>query len=72
MESTSVHYHEDRQGKLHKCFHVCRNLFTSWQFWVGTVFVNIVNNVIWFPFEHSLWDNVGFLHAFARMVGVHG
>lgn len=41
------HFHTDNRGYIHRCFHSCRNLLTSWQFWLGTF--------LSFPIEHYIW-----------------
>lgn len=44
------HYHKDKQGVLHDCWHNCKSLLTDWKFWVGMTFG--------FPFEHFLYEKV--------------
>jgi hypothetical protein len=46
----NYHTHKDEQGKLHKCYHRCKNALFSWQLWLGMT--------ISFPFEHALYENV--------------
>jgi hypothetical protein len=67
MTENAIHFHQDEAGLFHRCYHKCKSALTSWQFWLGSV----VSQFIWFPFEHSLWDNVGVLHEFAKIMGVH-
>ena len=44
------HYHKDNDGILHRCYHSCRTVVSSWQFWLGMT--------LGFPFEHYLWEKV--------------
>ena len=44
------HSHVDSRGYLHQCYHMCRNLLTQWQFWLGLT--------MGFPLEHLLWEKV--------------
>lgn len=64
----SGHNHTDEQGKLVKCYHVCKNgairfkdLMLSWEFWLATSLT--------FPIEHLIW-RFGPLKYVANWVGI--
>ncbi len=44
------HFHTSESGILHRCFHNCRNVLTSWQLWLGMT--------IRFPFEHYIYTKI--------------
>jgi hypothetical protein len=44
------HIHVDEHGILHRCYHKCRGVVTSFGFWVGLT--------LGFPVEHYLWEKV--------------
>lgn len=51
LSTTSApHYHVDKQGALHKCYHQCRRAVSDWGFWLGLT--------VGFPIEHFLYEKV--------------
>jgi len=44
------HFHKTKNGVLIECYHKCRQLLLSWQFWLGTT--------LGFPLEHLIWEKV--------------
>lgn len=44
------HEHVDSKGFIHKCYHKCKNVILTWQFWLGIT--------LSFPLEHALYDYV--------------
>ena len=52
------HYHVSETGKLVRCYHACKSLLTSIEFWVGT----IVSSTMSFPIEHALWEKTPLHH----------
>ena len=55
------HFHENEKGSLVRCYHECRKLLLSWQFWVGTT--------LSFPLEHLVW-RIWPLSIIADWIGV--
>lgn len=56
-----AHFHRDKQGVLHACFHKCKSQLTSWRFWCG---LTIVNWIEFLP-EHIFWFKVPFFKTIA-------
>lgn len=48
LEENGHHFHPDRQGLLHVCYHKCRTSIASPGFWIGLT--------LGFPIEHLLWE----------------
>jgi hypothetical protein len=44
------HFHRTEHGTLTRCYHNCKQLLLSWQFWIGTL--------VSFPLEHALYEYV--------------
>lgn len=49
-DESKLHYHRTEEGKLSKCYHVCKNIITDYKFWMVTT--------LSFPLEHAIWDKV--------------
>ena len=49
-KSTHEHYHKDKKGLAHRCYHACRSLLLKWQFWIGIT--------LGFPLEHLIWEKI--------------
>ena len=60
-DQSKPHYHQDKNGILHRCYHKCRTLFT-WQFFVGLTLM--------FPLEHTLWTKVWPFYEIANFLGL--
>lgn len=58
---SAAHYHVDKSGFLHRCYHKCRSLFT-WQFFAGIT--------LSFPLEHALWTKVWPFYVVAEFFGL--
>lgn len=56
------HTHRDEQGLIHKCYHYCRNVLLTWQFWLGMT--------MGFPFEHLLWEKVWPFKLLSNILGL--
>lgn len=56
------HHHLDANGVLRKCWHECRSLLVTWQFWIGVT--------LSFPIEHFLWERVPPFSYIARLIGM--
>jgi hypothetical protein len=64
-EISKPHYHVNEVGKLVRCYHACKSLLTSIEFWVGT----IVSSTLSFPIEHALWEKTP-LHYITEWLGL--
>ena len=51
--SSNVHFHENEQGILIRCYHVCRH-------WLAPGFLAgyLVGQTLTFPLEHIQWDHI--------------
>ena len=56
------HTHVDERGFVVKCYHTCRGVLTSWQFWLGTFLA--------FPLEHAIWEKLWPFNLLTQWMGL--
>lgn len=56
------HEHKDKRGYMHTCYHKCKGVLTSWQFWLGIT--------LSFPMEHLLWEKLWPFYLLTKALGL--
>jgi len=56
------HFHRTKDNKLVACYHECKNMLTSYSFWIGM-------SIGW-PLEHFLWQKIWPFSLVAKLLGI--